>query len=190
MSLSTLKFGILWPHNTRKYPSWLTYVKEGFKYQDFMFWDVGWRIRKDRFLGSSELNRDITGYIWNSSVGMITHKALIQSIITEYQPNRERAREMDENLKDLEKKGICKLKYDKRDAPLYKYLRCGKKGGYWTRLEITELKNLKDVTELGNRWLTLKDVYLWDMRRITQVPTGICIKLPIISSSKKLGKHA
>jgi len=142
--------GILWSHNERTFPTWLARLKEGFKHQDFMWWDVGWNIKVNQFIFP------VIGYIWRSPLGRITHRLLIQSIVSLRQPERELAEEVDENWRRL---GVRIHFHD----PLHEYLRSERK--MLTLLKLTKEEEL--LTPLG-----LEDFKLWNGKTITHPPQG------------------
>jgi len=142
-ALHTLrKLGILWSHNEQTYPNWLTTVAEAIKFQGFVWWDVGWKVKADRLV------LPVTGYIGSTSEGKIIHRTLIESIETLHQPEKELANQVAENYELLIKKAIYRPLYDKDIAPLYMYLKGEKET--LTLLQLTEFEKLRAPLELKN----------------------------------------
>jgi len=138
------KYGILWSHNTQKYPGWLLTVRKAIDdIQGFIWWDVGWRVKAGLFPPRT------TGFI--CSKALITHEASIAIIIP--QPNEKQVMEVAENFEKLYELGVYRPPYDRQLAPLYQYKDAegwkGKKKSL-TLLKITELRRLTPQRKVTN----------------------------------------
>lgn len=129
---------IMWSHNAKDYPDWLTQLenrRRAIERQGYVWWDVRWKLKP-------QLAFPIRGYIWNTVERSVTHTANIgEESKTFNQSERRLAEEMNENLRTL---GI----EDNLHSPLQEFLRCERVT--LTRLRLVELERLNPERTLGD----------------------------------------
>jgi predicted transcriptional regulator len=146
---SSKSIGIFWSHNEEAHPKWLTYLTKELGLQGFTWWSARWRIKTD------QLTIPVTGYIWLTTEGKITHKALIERIETLHQPQKELAQQVYENRK--------KMGYYHSASPLEEYLNGKRKT--LTLLKMTKFEELQHP-------LGLNDLRLHDGQPVERPPQG------------------
>jgi hypothetical protein len=150
--------GILWSYDEKKHPNWLEPCIHACRRQGFIWWDVDWRIDFAQF------TFPVKGYIWNTVEGKATHGTLINTgSETICQPEKEKAREICENLKAL------RVNLNE-NSPLLEYLRDERE-----TLTVIKLTNLGKLSVP----LTLESFKLWNERPVSKPPQSYCrIRLP------------